>query len=183
MLPNGEAKSHRAFTKSELVCPVLDCDQPKLTTVARTPKKRDGFSHLSGGGHAPESLFHLQAKQRIADWLADHYPASMVNIEEQSDTNRSRIADVMITGPSGLRVARKALSRWLASPTSRLNRLVLPKTSSTVVCPQSRTNAKAISMTLDAETLAHIQPASQTVLGADQSGRRMSGNSPAGGAS
>lgn len=105
MLPDGEARQNRAFTKAELVCPVHDCAQPKLTTVARAPRKRDGFSHLAGGGHAPESLFHLQAKQRIADWLTEHYPHSTVRVEEQSDTNRTRIADVMITGPTGQRIA------------------------------------------------------------------------------
>lgn len=105
MLPDGEAKQHRAFAKAELMCPVHECGQPKLTTVARAPRKRDGFSHLAGGGHAPESLFHLQAKQRIADWLTEHYPRSSVHIEEQSDTNRTRIADVMITGPTGQRIA------------------------------------------------------------------------------
>lgn len=105
MLPDGEAVAHRAHTKAELVCPVPRCPEPDLTTVARAPKKRDGFRHLAGGGHAPESLFHLQGKQRIADWLRVNYPASTVNVEEQSDVNRTRIADVMITGRAGKRVA------------------------------------------------------------------------------
>lgn len=66
LLPDGEARLHRARTKAELICPVLSCPEPELTTVARFPTKRDGLRHLSGGGHAPESLFHLRGKERIA---------------------------------------------------------------------------------------------------------------------
>lgn len=108
LLPDGQAKKHRPWVKASVICPVDNCPTPSLTTVGRAPKKRDGFKHLTphAGGHSPESLFHVQGKQRVADWLRAKYPNSTVNLEEQSDTKRTRIADVMITSPDGtVRVA------------------------------------------------------------------------------
>ncbi|TFD52358.1 hypothetical protein E3T46_05685 [Cryobacterium sp. Hh11] len=105
LLPDGEAKELRAWTKRELRCPVRDCPSPAITTVSRT-RGRDGFMHYGAGddvgGHAPESLFHMQACERIAVWLRALYPSFTVQKEEIAGDRR---ADVMITAPEGSRMA------------------------------------------------------------------------------
>ena len=68
---------------------------------------RDGFRHLTrgAGGHAPEGVFHLQGKAVLAQWLRSRFPGLTVEIESGIDTQRSSVADVMATSPSGRRVA------------------------------------------------------------------------------
>ena len=108
LLPDGEAAQHRAWVKAKVTCPIDDCPAPSLTTVARHPNKRDGFMHVmdGAGNHSPESLFHIQGKARVADWLRNRYPNSTVTLEQQSDAARTRVADVMLTSPDGsIRVA------------------------------------------------------------------------------
>ena len=105
LLADGTATEQRPFTKEHLTCLVPDCRFPDLTTVARA-RGRDGFRHFAGGGgHEAEGLFHRQAKIALAQWLRAKYPASTVREEESSDRKRSRVADVMITAPSGVRIA------------------------------------------------------------------------------
>jgi hypothetical protein len=105
LLVDGDAKEQRAFAKEHLTCIVPECRFPELTTVARA-RGRDGFRHFAGGGgHEAESLFHIQGKIALAEWLRAKYPASTVHEEESSDRRRSRVADVMITATNGKRVA------------------------------------------------------------------------------
>jgi hypothetical protein len=105
MLPDGEASLWREAAKTEMLCPVPGCLTPELTTVNRS-RGRHGFMHYrGGGGHAPESIFHLQASEMIAVWLRANYPRSRVQKEEPSDDQRARVADVMITASTGDRMA------------------------------------------------------------------------------
>jgi hypothetical protein len=104
-LVDGNAREQRAFAKEHLTCIVPDCRFPELTTVGRA-RGRDGFRHFAGGGgHEAESLFHMQAKIALAEWLRAQYSASTVREEESTDRRRSRVADVMITATNGKRVA------------------------------------------------------------------------------
>jgi hypothetical protein len=104
LLPDGEADDLRDWSKKELRCPVRDCPSPELTTVIRT-RGRDGFMHYTGGGgHDLESLFHLQACERIGVWLRANHPACTVN-KDETTAARERRADVMITAPDGRKVA------------------------------------------------------------------------------
>lgn len=105
-LPQGEARQWRDVTREHLRCPVPDCERPELKTVSRAPARRDGFSHMPGaGGHAPESLFHIQGKARIAQWLRERHPEFTVELEYPIDAARTRVADVMATSPAGRRFA------------------------------------------------------------------------------
>lgn len=105
VLPDGEAGQRRAWAKAQLRCMFDDCPSPELTTVSRATK-RDGFTHFrGGGGHAPESLNHRQGKAVLAAWLRRQLGDAAVAVEQAVDTQRSRVADVMATLPSGARVA------------------------------------------------------------------------------
>lgn len=105
ILADGAASAVREFTHNELRCPFPDCPQPQLKAVARA-RRRDGFSHLPGAHkHAPESVNHLQGKAVVADWLRSIFGPDVVAMEAASDTQRTRVADVMLTLPSGLRMA------------------------------------------------------------------------------
>ncbi|MFC9558532.1 competence protein CoiA family protein [Agromyces sp. NPDC056965] len=76
-----------------------DCPAPDLTTVGRA-NARDGFAHFRGGGrHAPESVNHRQGKVVVARWLRHLYGDDAVAIEAATDTQRSRVADVLLTHP------------------------------------------------------------------------------------
>ena len=104
-LEDGDGARLKKFTRRQLRCIVPDCPAPELTCVSRTGK-RDGFSHLPGGGsHDPGEGFHLQAQLRIAEWARLRYPECTVRLEEASNADRERIADVMVTHPSGARIA------------------------------------------------------------------------------
>jgi hypothetical protein len=106
LLPDGAANQKRAFTKTELLCPVEGCPTPELTTVNRADHGRDGFRHLRGNyKHGAESLFHLEGKAQIARWARTECPDAQVVEEQKSNDHRDRIADVMITFPGGERVA------------------------------------------------------------------------------
>lgn len=105
LLPDGEADTWRERTREQLRCPVPDCPSPNLTTVARRGGWRHGFRHLSGSvtdGHL-ESLFHLQGKAAIADWLRERHLHSLVQIEVPLDEARTRVSDVHVTAPTGER--------------------------------------------------------------------------------
>jgi len=105
ILEDGNAASIREWTRTHLRCPFLDCPQPQLKAVARA-RRRDGFSHLPGAHrHSPESVHHLQGKAVVAEWLRAKFGPDAVEVEAASDTQRTRIADVMLTLPEGQRVA------------------------------------------------------------------------------
>ena len=105
LLPDGEAEKQRKFTALHLRCPIRECGSPRLMTVSRK-HHRDGFRHFPGaGGHGPEGVFHMQASEFIAVWLRSKYPDCRVQKEERSNSAGERRADVMITHPSGIRIA------------------------------------------------------------------------------
>lgn len=105
ILNDGDAASIREWTRTHLRCPFPDCPQPQLKAMSRA-RRRDGFSHLPGAHkHAPESVNHLQGKAVIAAWLRKEFGPDAVAVEAASDTQRTRIADVMVTLPDGQRVA------------------------------------------------------------------------------
>jgi hypothetical protein len=106
-LNDGVAELQRGFTKQRLRCVVPNCPSPNLTTVARRDGRRDGFRHLTSlvsEGHA-EGVFHRQGKAAIRDWLQSKYPDAAVAVEVPINGSRDRVADVMLTNPSGWRVA------------------------------------------------------------------------------
>jgi hypothetical protein len=103
-IEDGTARELRLWAKAELECFMPECADRRLTTVARSTK-RDGFSHYCGfGGHKLESLFHQQAKALIVSWVQKRYPAADARMEVAT-AGRERIADVMLTGRDGRRVA------------------------------------------------------------------------------
>jgi len=106
-LPDGSAAKHRHLARTELRCPVEDCPTPGFTTVDRSGTGgRDGFRHLHGNfQHAPESLFHLEAKGQMVRYLKEIAPTAQVEMEQASNRDRERIADVMVTFADGSRMA------------------------------------------------------------------------------
>jgi hypothetical protein len=105
ILEDGTARDVRVWSKGHLRCFFPDCPQPELKTVSRA-RRRDGFSHLPGARkHAPESINHLQGKAVIAAWLVRRFGVNAVHVEAATDTQRTRVADVMLTLPRGQRVA------------------------------------------------------------------------------
>ncbi|WP_162924951.1 competence protein CoiA [Mycetocola zhujimingii] len=105
-MPDNEADAWRQRTRDDLMCPVPRCSTPDLLAVHRETR-RDGFRHKSSGGgdHKPESVFHVQAKGQIANWLRSEYPRSTTTIEKPSTPARERVADLMIESRAGHRVA------------------------------------------------------------------------------
>lgn len=121
ILEDGTAREIRDWARTNLCCPFPDCPQPQFKTVARAPRRRDGFSHLSGAHkHAPESINHMQGKAVIAAWLTKLLGSGAVKVEMATDTQRSRVADVMAVLPSGQRVAFEiqyaalSVQQWVA---------------------------------------------------------------------
>jgi hypothetical protein len=105
-LADGAAEAERKWTWAELLCPVEDCPTPAFTTVNEGDRKRDHYRHKVGNyRHSQESLFHLEGKAQIARWAADKYPDAVAVIEQASNKERERIADVMVTLASGERIA------------------------------------------------------------------------------
>lgn len=106
-LVDGTAGRLREWVKAELLCPFEECPTPDFTTVNRSKSgRRDGFRHLVGNfNHAPESLFHLQAKVQLARHIRARHPEVVVVLEQASNPSRERVADIMITWPDGARVA------------------------------------------------------------------------------
>ncbi len=105
VLPDGSAREHRAWAKAKLRCFIPDCPAPDLTTVSRR-RARDGFRHLTrgAGGHSPESFHHIQGKAVVAAWLRHTYPSAQITVEAATDSQRSRIADVLFVA-GGVRYA------------------------------------------------------------------------------
>lgn len=105
-LADGAAHAERTFTKTELMCPIPNCPTPELTTVARQIPRRQHYRHYTTkNGHAPERQFHVEAKARIAEWAIAQHPAATVIMEQPTNTDRERVADVLVTFPNGERVA------------------------------------------------------------------------------
>ena len=106
-LADGDARAVKAWAKEHLECCMPDCRDRRLTTVARHPRRRDGFSHYAGsGGHNGESEAHQQAKVALQAWVQDTLGGQGVTaVTEQASADRSRVADVMVTWPDGRQVA------------------------------------------------------------------------------
>lgn len=103
-LEDGDGLTTRDYVKSYVGCPVPGCSA-SLTTV-HSQSRRDHLRHLSGtGGHSAESVFHAQGCAVIEAWLKTKYPRSTVRREEYTNDRGERRADVLLTGPSGDRVA------------------------------------------------------------------------------
>lgn len=106
-LPDGEAEALRTWAKEHLECFMPDCRDRRLTTVARRPRRRDGFRHHAGsGGHSAESEAHQQGKAALVSWVSQTLGGQGVTaVPERSTSDRKRIADVMVTWPDGRQVA------------------------------------------------------------------------------
>lgn len=106
-LKDGTARELKSWAKEHLECFMPDCGDRRLTTVARHPKRRDGFSHYAGaGGHSAESEAHQQGKAALVAWVqATLGPSGVTAVAERSTSDRQRIADVMVTWPDGRQVA------------------------------------------------------------------------------
>ena len=105
-LPDGEADGVRVWAKANLMCPIVGCREPTITTVNRGEWGRDGFRHqASDVEHRPERWFHMEGKRVMAAWARTLYPKANVVEELPSNAQRERIADVMVTLPNGLRAA------------------------------------------------------------------------------
>lgn len=105
ILEDGQANAVRARVRQELRCPFQDCPRPDFTTVSRSGG-RDGFRHLAGAQrHSPESVNHIQGKAVLARHLSELFGPGSVSVESAVDTQRSRVADVLLTLPTAQRVA------------------------------------------------------------------------------
>ncbi|PZE72890.1 hypothetical protein DEJ27_00045 [Curtobacterium sp. MCPF17_018] len=103
-LEEDQAAAQHGHVRENVVCPVPGCASP-LTTVHATTK-RDHLRHLTlGGGHGLESVFHAQGCALVHAWLSKEYPHCAVNREDYINAEGERRADVLITHPSGARVA------------------------------------------------------------------------------
>lgn len=119
LLPDGAADEWRQYANNELECPIYGCDDPCLTTVARTVA-RQGSRHRAGAGsHRPENLFRLQSKATLARWLESHCPTSTITVEPENHTGIAHTADVMVVASDGvhrmafeIQYARLSPERW-----------------------------------------------------------------------
>lgn len=103
-LEDGAGLTAREYVKSSLTCPVPGCDA-RLTTV-HSESRRDHLRHLTeSGGHSAESVFHAQGCAVVEAWLNEKYPRSTATREEYTNDQGERRADVLLTGPTGHRVA------------------------------------------------------------------------------
>jgi hypothetical protein len=103
-LQEDTGKVSRPHVKERVVCPVPGCGE-KLTSAHRA-KKRDGLVHWnSKGGHSIESILHSQGCALIENWLRQRYPNSIARREEYTNEQGERRADVLLTAPTGERVA------------------------------------------------------------------------------
>ncbi|GAA2131789.1 hypothetical protein GCM10009843_35680 [Nocardioides bigeumensis] len=102
-LEQGTAHERRADVRTALRCPEPDCISPQITTVSRSARSaRDGYRHLvrPGRGHAPESVFHRQAKALIVRWAREQGNVASAR-EEVRVGGGERVADVLLTSFSG----------------------------------------------------------------------------------
>lgn len=103
-LERGGADRLRPDTRAgHLLCPLAECDDPRLSV--RAGSRRDHFAHRPGaGGHGPETLAHHTAKQLIAAWLRHLYPQAALDVDS-ADIETGQRPDVLATFPDGYQVA------------------------------------------------------------------------------
>ncbi|MEP9384584.1 competence protein CoiA family protein [Nocardioides cheoyonin] len=105
-LEQGTANQQRAYARQHLRCPEPNCTSPDITTVSRSATgARDGYRHLvrPETQHAPEGLFHRQAKAMVARWAFAHPAVAQVQ-EEVLLGAGERVADVLLTSHTGNRL-------------------------------------------------------------------------------
>ena len=168
-LEDGTArdKALKVWVPDHLECLMPQCPDRRLRAVNRSEHsgRRDGFSHRPGAGkHAPEGLFHQQGKALIQSWVTRAYPHAVVALELATAT-RDRIADVMVTWPTGQRIAIEiqyaplTVEAWLARHQSYLSQGITPvwllghhgahmKTARAPVVPDWQTGAGQIQLSL-----------------------------------
>lgn len=103
-LERGGADRLRADTRAgHLLCPLAECDDPRLSV--RAGSRRDHFAHRPGaGGHGPETLAHHTAKHLVANWLSHLYPEVTLDVDS-ADIETGQRPDVLATFPDGYQVA------------------------------------------------------------------------------
>lgn len=135
-LEDGTArdKALKAWVPGHLECLMPECPDRRLRAVNRSEYsgRRDGFSHRPGAGkHSPEGLFHQQGKALIHSWVSGAYPYADVVLELATES-RDRIADVMVTWPTGQRIsveiqyAPLTVEAWLTRHQSYLSQGITP---------------------------------------------------------
>lgn len=127
-------KELKAWVREHLECLMPECPDRRLTAVNRSEHsgRRDGFSHHQGAGkHGLEGLFHQQGKALIQNWVAARYPDAQVHLEVATETGE-RIADVMVTWPTGQQMAVEiqyaplTVEAWLERQQSYLRQGITP---------------------------------------------------------
>ena len=93
----------REWVAANLECPMPECGDRRLSLVHRSGSvrpRRDGFKHYAGsGGHAPESVWHSNAKEVVRRWaqaMCGDY--GTVEVEARLG-NGERVADVLVRWP------------------------------------------------------------------------------------
>jgi len=99
----GGEEGLREWVATELECPMPECGDRRLSLVHRSGSvkpRRDGFKHYAGaGGHAPESIWHSNAKEVVRRWaqtMCGDY--GTVQVEARLGKGE-RIADVLVQWP------------------------------------------------------------------------------------
>lgn len=118
LLEDNTAKQFKGYAKANLQCFIPDCATPQFTTVSRS-RGRDGFRHMTGGGHSEESLFHKQGKHALLDWLARRHPDVDARAEVSMLPVVDRRADVLATHPGGERIALEVQYSAMPAPGDR----------------------------------------------------------------
>ncbi|NUU19058.1 hypothetical protein HP550_17555 [Cellulomonas humilata] len=118
LLEDNTAKQFKSYAKANLQCFIPDCATPQFTTVSRA-RGRDGFRHLTGGGHSEESLFHKQGKHALLDWLARKHPDVDARPEVSMLPVVDRRADVLATHATGERIALEVQYSAMPAPGDR----------------------------------------------------------------
>lgn len=99
----GGEEGLRAWVAQELECPMPECLDRRLSLVHRSASvkpRRDGFKHYAGaGGHAPESIWHSNAKEVVRRWAQEMCgDYGTVTVEARLGEGQ-RVADVLVQWP------------------------------------------------------------------------------------
>lgn len=103
----GRDPGLKEWAAASLECLMPECTDRRMRVINRSEHsgRRDGFAHHAGaGGHTAESLFHMQGKIRIQEWVRATQPDALVDLEARA-ADGERIADILITWPTGRKIA------------------------------------------------------------------------------